>query len=160
MRLKDAPNDFPLKPPGIYECEVANIEKRDGEKGPFFNWTYEITSGLFDGGKLFDVTSLTKASLWKLKKVITALVPDENAVNFYLEMEVEGKRFEEVLKRLKGKRCRVYIEHAPSTKNPSKMIEDVKEVFPKVDPLRDIDLGDRDLEQPPVGNAEETEIPF
>ena len=129
MKLNDIKEtEFPLKPQGVYECVVAHVEKRDGPKGPYFNWQYEIAKGPQSGGKLFDVTSLTPNSLWKLKKVLSAILGDTPALNDLLNTDTDSEEFAREIQFCIEKRCKVYIEH--KTNNKGKVVEDVQEIYP------------------------------
>lgn len=66
---------------GEYSVEVAEISEEEGDKAPYFKWTFEITGDKkFDGAKLYYNTSLAENSLWNLKGLLEALgvdIPDE-----------------------------------------------------------------------------------
>ena len=66
-------------PDGVYACEVADVTEEEGEKGPYLKWKFRVTDGPAKGGMIYDNTSLTPASLWRLKGLLETLgieVPD------------------------------------------------------------------------------------
>lgn len=60
-------------PTGTYPAHLVSVESKEGGKGPYWKWTFELDDpepGCFT--KQYMNTSLTEASLWKLKEVFSA----------------------------------------------------------------------------------------
>jgi hypothetical protein len=65
--------DFtPLKP-GIYACKLLEVEVKEGQKAPYWNWKYEVLEGQPNEGRfLWNVTSLSPKAAFKLKETFEA----------------------------------------------------------------------------------------
>lgn len=62
----------PLEP-GLYLCNLREVEVREGKKAPYWRWTYEIAKGEPNASRRFwDNTSLSAAALWRLNAVFAA----------------------------------------------------------------------------------------
>lgn len=141
-KLKDVEGtEFPLLPVGVYDCVVAHVEKREGPKGPYFNWQYEIIKGPYSGRKLFDITSLSKPALWKLKKTLVAILGEgSHELEVLSNFEVDGDSFAMNIQTCIEKRCKLYVEHEESTKVKGKMVENVEDIYPAQSGEQSIDL--------------------
>ena len=53
---------------GVYSASVYAIELRAGPAGPYINWEFIVTDPIYEGRHLWDVTSLSTKSLWRLKQ--------------------------------------------------------------------------------------------
>lgn len=64
---------FVLLEPGVYELQLREVEAKEGAKGIYWSWTYEIPEGEENEGKRFwNNTSLSEAAEWQLKATFAA----------------------------------------------------------------------------------------
>lgn len=89
---------------GVYEARFIEFENRFSQKGnPMVRMAYEITEeGDFEGRKVYGTRTLTKESLWSLKRDLIALDadPDDIAAEFDTD---------ELLPNLIGAECKVVV---------------------------------------------------
>jgi len=65
----EAQEGFDLLPPGDYHARVANSEIKEGAKGPYIQWEFEIVG---KPNRVWDIMSLSnKISLQRLKTLAT-----------------------------------------------------------------------------------------
>ena len=59
---------------GWYKAEIKDFETRrkDESSNPYIQWRFQIQDGEFDGISVWDITSLSSKSIWKLKALATA----------------------------------------------------------------------------------------
>ena len=59
---------------GWYKAEIKDFETRrkDENSSPYIQWRFQIQDGEFDGMPVWDITSLSSKSIWKLKALATA----------------------------------------------------------------------------------------
>jgi len=59
---------------GWYKAEIKDFETRqkDETSNPYIQWRFQILNGEFDGMPVWDITSLSSKSIWKLKALATA----------------------------------------------------------------------------------------
>ena len=59
---------------GWYKAEIKDFETRqkDEDSSPYIQWRFQIQDGEFDGMPVWDITSLSQKSVWKLKALATA----------------------------------------------------------------------------------------
>jgi hypothetical protein len=58
---------------GVYTVRLRGVDVREGQKGPYWVWEFEIPDGEeFAGRRFWLNTSLSEAALWKLKEVFGA----------------------------------------------------------------------------------------
>lgn len=60
-------------PEGDYVVEVVKIEQKEGQRAPYLNWELKVTEGKHKGKKVWNMTSLSAASLWNLRANLEAL---------------------------------------------------------------------------------------
>jgi len=79
---------------GVYVVRLREVDVKEGQKGPYWVWTFEIPEGESYAGRRFWMnTSLSEAALWKLKEVFNAFgtTPDTDTD------ELLGKRVKAVV---------------------------------------------------------------
>lgn len=59
-------------PAGNYVCRIIDGDVKEGPKGNYIAWTFEITDGEFAGQQLWINTSLVAKAQFKLKKLLEA----------------------------------------------------------------------------------------
>lgn len=61
-------------PPGPYTLRLRSVDVKEGAKGPYWVWEFEIPEGAeeYAGRRFWMNTSLSEAALWKLKEVFAA----------------------------------------------------------------------------------------
>ena len=65
--------DFEPLPEDIYEAVLeGEVELAEGPNGPYWKWTFKITTPGFEGRKQFVNTSLSEKAFWKLKEMFEA----------------------------------------------------------------------------------------
>lgn len=65
--------DFEPMPEDIYEAVLAEeVELAEGPNGPYWKWTFKITTSGYETRKQFVNTSLSEKALWKLKEMFEA----------------------------------------------------------------------------------------
>lgn len=59
-------------PAGNYVCRIIDGEVKDGPKGKYIKWTFEIIEGEFAGQQQFNNTSLVPEAQFGLKRMLQA----------------------------------------------------------------------------------------
>lgn len=59
-------------PVGVYKVKIAAGEIKEGPKGQYIEWQFEIIEGEFASRKLFDNTSLMTKALFSVKSLLEA----------------------------------------------------------------------------------------
>jgi hypothetical protein len=62
--------------PGRYVCKLVDVEAKEGLKGPYWSWSYEVARGEGLGRKLWDNTSMSEAARWRLGLTFAAFGVD------------------------------------------------------------------------------------
>ena len=59
---------------GWYRAEIKDfdVKRKDENSSLYLNWRFQIIDGDFDGQSVWDITSLSSKSVWKLKSLATA----------------------------------------------------------------------------------------
>lgn len=59
---------------GWHKAEIKDFETRrkDENSAPYIQWRFQVLNGEFDGMPVWDITSLSSKSIWKLKALATA----------------------------------------------------------------------------------------
>lgn len=86
---------------GEYLAQVSKIEEKEGESSgqPYLAWQWKIVEeGEAKGATVYDNTSLTPQSLWRLRSLLECI-----------GIEVPDGKMRLVLDQLVGKRCRLEI---------------------------------------------------
>jgi TATA-binding protein-associated factor Taf7 len=67
-----------LIPEGDHKAKVVEVSVEEGDKGKYVKWTLAVIAEgeKWDGGKLYNNTSLTRQSLWNLRAWLIALGRD------------------------------------------------------------------------------------
>lgn len=82
-------------PEGVYEVALRDVEIKEGQKAPYWLWTFEVPASAeeFSGRRLWLNTSLSENALWKLKETFDAFgeTPDTDTD------EMLGKRVRAVV---------------------------------------------------------------
>lgn len=60
--------------PGTYDAVVEDVEKRQGQKGPYYNWKFRTTDPDFPDVPLYRITSLGEKSLPYTKRTLVAIL--------------------------------------------------------------------------------------
>lgn len=60
-------------PEGQYLARPIEATREDGNAGEYIAWVYQVTEGKQKGKKLYDNTSLTAQSLWRLRLALEAM---------------------------------------------------------------------------------------
>lgn len=64
---------FEPVPEGVYGVTLRGVDIKEGQKGPYWVWEFEIPTGNDHAGRRFWLnTSLSEAALWKLNEVFSA----------------------------------------------------------------------------------------
>jgi len=72
-KVEAAEDGFKPIDPGIYVIQlVEDVAVKEGEKGPYWKWSFQVVDGPFSGRKLWENTSLSEAAYFKLKNVFAA----------------------------------------------------------------------------------------
>lgn len=88
-------------PDGLYLAEVKEVEEREGQDSgqPYLAWRFKvIEDGDAKGASVWDNTSLTPQSLWRLRTLLECLgekIPDS--------------KYKIILERMVGKRCKIDV---------------------------------------------------
>lgn len=64
--------DFEALPEDIYTAVLADVENKEGKNGPYWKWTFKITTDGYDGRQQWTNTSLSEKALWKLQEMFEA----------------------------------------------------------------------------------------
>ena len=82
--------DYEPLPEGRYVCRLVEVEAKEGAKGIYWSWSYEVAEeGEFKGRKLWDNTSLSEKARWRLGVVFTAFgVPADTDTDELIGHEV------------------------------------------------------------------------
>ncbi len=115
---------FPTLPEGEYKLRCLQVpEMREGDKGPFLLWTFEVIENPeYDKARVTHVTSITEKALQHdfgdgLKSVLQALgVP------------WEGRTFDDAL--CPGQEAIAYIVQRADKKDPDNIYSDIKKIYP------------------------------
>lgn len=70
---------FEPLPEGVYGVTLKGVDIKEGQKGPYWVWEFEIPQGADHAGRRFWLnTSLSEAALWKLNETFAAfgVTPD------------------------------------------------------------------------------------
>ena len=72
--------EFETLPEGTYHAVVFDIEKGESsQKGtPLLNFEFKILGGDHDGSRVWEDYYLTDGAKWRLKKALSALVPERD----------------------------------------------------------------------------------
>jgi hypothetical protein len=65
-------SSFEALPEGPYLARLREVTVRDGNKGPYWSWEFEVVGGEHDGRRLWVNTSLSENADWKMKEVFEA----------------------------------------------------------------------------------------
>lgn len=73
-KVENAEDGFKPVPEGVYTLKlVEDVDVKEGQKGPYWKWTFEIPEGMEHAGrKFFTNTSLSDAAYFKLKETFAA----------------------------------------------------------------------------------------
>jgi hypothetical protein len=73
QKVADAEDGFKLLDPGIYRLTLIEVEVKEGKKGPYWSWRFDVTEGEPNAGRRFyENTSLSEAAFFRLKSVFAA----------------------------------------------------------------------------------------
>jgi len=128
-------------PEGEYIVVVDDIEVREGQKDKYLNWTLKVSTGQFEGRKLFNSTSLSPQSLWVLRNTLDALGVKTASAKFQLDLDsyiglsmgvrVEHKVFEG---KKRAKIVDVFpLEEASEEEPAEEQAEEAEEEVPEED---------------------------
>lgn len=101
---------------GTYPIKVEDVTLEQGQNGPYLKWTFSITSGDYQGSKLWHNTSLAPQALFSLKDLLEALgltVPKSELklnLNDYMGLTAEAEVDVEVYEGKKRPRIISFIE--------------------------------------------------
>jgi hypothetical protein len=66
-------SSFEPLPEGVYQVALKGVDIKEGQKGPYWVWEFEIPAGSDHAGRRFWLnTSLSEAALWKLNETFAA----------------------------------------------------------------------------------------
>lgn len=65
-------SSFEALPADKYRSRLIDVEQREGQKGPYWSWEYDVVDGPFAGRKLWNNTSLSEKAYFKLKEAFDA----------------------------------------------------------------------------------------
>lgn len=110
--LKDAPS-YPILADGVYDFEVTKAEVKKGPKDNYINWTCRCIED--KRCSLFEVTSLTAESMWKLAAWLTALGETNLDMTKIDPEKYVGRKFrgEVVNEIFKGRKQNKLADHYP-----------------------------------------------
>lgn len=96
-RVEKAEDGFKPLDPGVYTVFLRDdVEVKEGDKGPYWRWTFEVPADEPNAGRrLWTNTSLSEAAFFKLKEIFAAF-----GVSTATDTET-----------LVGKRIRVQVKH-------------------------------------------------
>lgn len=60
-------------PEGEYTAKINNVMLKEGAKAPYLNWEFDILDEEYEDRKVWMITSLADAALFRLKQVAEAL---------------------------------------------------------------------------------------
>lgn len=80
-------------PEGVYLAKCTDITQEVSKGGnPMFVWTFQISSGPYDGKEFKNFTALTPAAMWKVAETVEALgVGQVGGVVKFARSDVIGK---------------------------------------------------------------------
>ena len=91
----EAQEGFDLLPPGWYSAEIVDSEIKEGKKGPYINWTFQIIG---KPNKIWTITSLGNEISLEILKTIATCCGHRNP-NYIADTE-----------ELHGKRCQIKVK--------------------------------------------------
>jgi hypothetical protein len=91
----EAQDSFDLLPPGWYSAEIINSEIKEGKKGPYINWTFQIIG---KPNHIWTVTSLGNEVSMKILKTMATCCGHRNP-NYIADTE-----------ELHGKKCMIKVK--------------------------------------------------
>lgn len=65
--------EIPTIPDGQYECEVNQVEVKEGQKAPYLGFRFKITNGPFSGQMIFDNVSTSPRAAFRMVPLLKAL---------------------------------------------------------------------------------------
>lgn len=72
-KAESSSSDFEALPEGRYTAKLNDVDTtKEGAKGAYWSWEFEIVDGEFKNRKLWVNTSLSEKADWKMKEVFTA----------------------------------------------------------------------------------------
>jgi len=79
----DDPNDFTPLPDGDYDCRLQNIEERTTKSGDeMWGLEFVVTSGQYEGRKIFDNMPFSEKALGRVKLICSRLGLDTSKPMF------------------------------------------------------------------------------
>ena len=85
----DAQEGFDVLPAGWYEAEVVDSEIKEGGKGPYINWTFQVTG---KPNKVWDIMSLGNEISMKRLKTLAVCAGHPNPNYIADTDELHGKK--------------------------------------------------------------------
>ncbi len=82
---------FSIVPPGNYEAVVAQVDEKEGPKGPYLEWQLKLVETLGMNSVWFR-TSFSPQSLWNLKRSLRVLGMPHDGVVQFSPNDVVGRR--------------------------------------------------------------------
>lgn len=71
-KVGESTSGFDPLPEDTYVCSLVAVEVREGGKGPYWSWEFDVAFGDMQNRKLWVNTSLADNAQWKLKEVFDA----------------------------------------------------------------------------------------
>jgi hypothetical protein len=72
-QVDDAKSSFEPLPDGVYHALLRDVDTtREGPKGPYWSWEFEVIDDEFKGRRLWNNTSLSKEAAFKMNETFTA----------------------------------------------------------------------------------------
>jgi hypothetical protein len=72
-QVDDAKSSFEPLPDGVYHALLRDVDTtREGPKGPYWSWEFEVIDDEFKGRRLWNNTSLSKEAAFKMNEAFTA----------------------------------------------------------------------------------------
>lgn len=119
-------------PEGLYDAEVTKVELKDSNSSDsqYFNWEFTITAdeegdATYEGKKVWMMTSLSDAALWKLKDVLTAFGEDTDGE---IDIDVDDDNLL-VYPDVVGSSVQIVIEHRKYQGKERAQVRDIMQVY-------------------------------
>jgi hypothetical protein len=91
-KVNNAEDGFALLDPGVYLLQLVEVTVKEGQKGPYWSWRFDVPEGQKNAGRRFyENTSLSEAAFFRLKSVFAAFeVPTTTNTDDLIGRQVRG----------------------------------------------------------------------
>lgn len=104
-------NGFEPVPDGIYDARLDGWELKQGAKGPYYNLTFLLEGGDYNGRKIWMISSISDGALWRWKRDFIRLGANPADVAPGSDMDTD-----DVVASCVGAECRLALKQEEYTK--------------------------------------------